>query len=98
AWERVLAIDPGHPHALGALAFYRLMLCDWSKAEEFAAKLKRALEDEEAVVEPFTLLAYSIRPADQLRHTRPVVRHRIAAVARLIPVPSERSAGRLKIA
>jgi len=98
AWERVLAIDPGHPHALGALAFYRLMLCDWSKAEEFETKLKRALEDERAVVEPFTLLAYPIGPADQLRHTRRFVRHRIPAVPQLIPVPRERSAGRLKIA
>jgi protein O-GlcNAc transferase len=83
AWERVLAIDPGHPHALGALAFYRLMLCDWSKAEELEAKLKRALEDERAVVEPFTLLAYPIGPADQLRHTRQFVRGRIPAVPRL---------------
>src|SRR5262249_30116887 len=98
AWERVLAIDPGHPHALGALAFYRLMLCDWSKAEEFAAKLKRALEDEEAVVEPFTLLAYSIGPADQLHHTRRFVRHRMPAGAPPITGPSERPAGRLKIA
>src|SRR5215813_2370685 len=83
AWERVLAIDPGHPHALGALAFYRLMLCDWSKAEEFEAKLKRALENERALVEPFTLLAYPIGPADQLRHTRRFVRGRIPAVPRL---------------
>src|SRR5262249_39234816 len=37
-----------------------------------------------------------IGPADQLRHTRRFVRHRIAAVPRLITVPSERSAGRLK--
>src|SRR6516164_1450713 len=83
AWERVLAIDPGHPHALGALAFYRLMLCDWSKAEEFEAKLTRALEDERAVVEPFTLLAYPIGSADQLRHTQRFVRGRIPAVPRL---------------
>ena len=83
AWERVLAIDPGHPHAPGALAFYRLMLCDWSKAEEFEAKLTRALEDERAVVEPFTLLAYPIGSADQLRHTQRFVRGRIPAVPRL---------------
>jgi len=63
--ERVLAIDPGHRMHWARSPFYRLMLCDWSKAEEFEAKLKRALADEEAVVEPFTLLAYSIGPADQ---------------------------------
>ena len=98
AWERVLAIDPSHPHALGALAFYRLMLCDWRNAEEFEAKLKRALDDERAVIEPFTLLAYSIGPADQLRHTRRFVRHRMPAVPHLVPASRPRSPGRLRIA
>jgi protein O-GlcNAc transferase len=98
AWERVLAIDLSHPHALGALAFYRLMLCDWRNAEEFEAKLKRALDAEQAVIEPFTLLAYSIGPADQLRHTRRFVRHRIPAVPQLVPASRPRSASRLKIA
>jgi protein O-GlcNAc transferase len=98
AWERVLEFDASHPHALGALAFYRLMLCDWRDAEEFEAELKRALDDERAVIEPFTLLAYSIGPADQLRHTRRFVRHRMPAVPRLVPASSPRSPGRLKIA
>jgi protein O-GlcNAc transferase len=98
AWERVLAIDPGHPHALGALAFYRLMLCDWSKAEEFETKLKRALEDERAVVEPFTLLAYPIGPADQLRHTRRFVRARIPAVPRLARPHKARVGEKIRLA
>ncbi len=98
AWERVLAIDPGHPHALGALAFYRLMLCDWSRAEEFEARLKRALEDERAVVEPFTLLAYPIGPADQLRHTRRFVRHRLAAVPRLAQAHKARVGEKIRLA
>src|SRR5262249_8608259 len=98
AWERVLAIDPGHPHALGALAFYRLMLCDWSKAEEVEAKLKRALENERAVVEPFTLLAYPIGPADQLRHARRFVRRRIPAVPRLARAPKTRVGEKIRLA
>jgi predicted O-linked N-acetylglucosamine transferase (SPINDLY family) len=98
AWERVLAIAPGHPHALGALAFYRLMLCDWSKAEEFEAKLKRALEDERAVVEPFTLLAYPIGPADQLRLTRRFVRHRIPAGPRLAQARKARVGDKIRLA
>jgi predicted O-linked N-acetylglucosamine transferase (SPINDLY family) len=98
AWERVLAIDPGHPHALGALAFYRRMLCDWSKTEEFEAKLKRALEDERAVIEPFTLLAYPIGPADQLRHTRRFVRHRIPAMPRLVRTHAPCAGGKIKLA
>jgi protein O-GlcNAc transferase len=76
AWERVLASDPRHPHALGALAFYRLMACDWRDIDAFAAELKRALDQGRAVVEPFTLLAYSFGPADQLRYTRRFVQQR----------------------
>ena len=98
AWERVLAIEHDHPHALGALAFYRLMLCDWRQADEFEARLKRALADERAVVEPFTLLAYSLDPADQLRHTRRFVRHRIPAVPQFLSASRPRSTGRLKVA
>jgi protein O-GlcNAc transferase len=98
AWERVLAIDSRHPHALGALAFYRLMLCDWREADGFEAKLKRAIEDEQAVIEPFTLLAYSLNPADQLRHTRKFVRQRIPAVPNPVPVSRPRSVDRIKVA
>jgi protein O-GlcNAc transferase len=98
AWERVLAIDPSHPHALGALAFYRLMLCDWGEAGEFEAKLKRALEDDRAVVEPFTLLAYSLTPADQLRHTQRFVRHKIPRVAQLPRAHERRPGGKIKLA
>jgi predicted O-linked N-acetylglucosamine transferase (SPINDLY family) len=98
AWERVLTIDPQHPHALGALAFYRLMLCDWREAEAFGIKLKRALEDERALVEPFTLLAYSIDPAEQLRYTRRFVRHRIPAVSPLTEVRKARVGGKIRVA
>jgi protein O-GlcNAc transferase len=98
AWERVVAIEPSHPHALGALAFYRLMLCDWREAGEFEAKFKRALDEERAVVEPFTLLAYSLGPADQLRHTRRFVRHKIPAVAKLPRAHERRPGGKIRLA
>jgi protein O-GlcNAc transferase len=98
AWERVLLIDPHHPHALGALAFYRLMLCDWREAEAFDNKLKRALDDERTLVEPFTLLAYSIDPAEQLCYTRRFVRHRIPVVRRLAEVRKPRLGGKIRLA
>lgn len=96
-WRRVLAIDPAHPSALGALAFYRLMICDWDDIASFEVELKRALE-QERVIEPFTLLAYSVGPADQLRHTRRFVRHRMPAVAQLPAIASKRSADRIRLA
>jgi protein O-GlcNAc transferase len=96
-WRRVLTIDPAHPSALGALAFYRLMICDWSDIASFEVELKRALE-QGRVIEPFTLLAYSVGPADQLRHTRRFVRHRMPAVAQLPAIASKRSADRIRLA
>src|SRR5262249_22766791 len=86
AWKQVLAIDSTHPHVLGALAFYRLMLCDWREAGEFELKLKRALDDEQAVVEPFTLLAYSFTAAEQLQYTRRFVRRKLPAGWQLLQV------------
>jgi predicted O-linked N-acetylglucosamine transferase (SPINDLY family) len=74
------------------------MVCDWSKAEEFEAKLKLVLEDERAVVEPFTLLPYPIGPADQLRHTQRFVRHRIPAVPRLARSHQARVGEKIRLA
>jgi protein O-GlcNAc transferase len=98
AWERVLAIDSRHPHALGALAFYRLKLCDWHEAGEFELKLKRALDDERAVVEPFTLLAYSFTPAEHLQYTRRFVRHKLPAIAQLPQVQEPRDREKIRLA
>jgi protein O-GlcNAc transferase len=98
AWERVLAINSTHPHVLGALAFYRLMLCDWREAGEFELKLKRALDDERAVVEPFTLLAYSFTPAEQLQYTRRFVRHKLPPVAGLLQVQESRVREKIRLA
>jgi protein O-GlcNAc transferase len=97
-WQRLLTIDPAHPSALGALAFYRLMICDWGDIGSFEADLKRALEQERVVIEPFTLLAYSVGPAEQLRHTRRFVRHRMPAVTPLPAVAGQRSPDRIKLA
>jgi predicted O-linked N-acetylglucosamine transferase (SPINDLY family) len=98
AWRRVLALDPAHPNALGALAFHRLMICDWADHESFEAELKRALEQERAVVEPFTLLAYPVGAADQLRYTRQFMHRRLPATAEPLPMRETREAGKIRIA
>jgi len=98
AWERVLTIDPRHPHALGALAFYRLMVCDWRDIDAFVAELKRALDEGSAVVEPFTLLAYSFGPADQLRYTRQFVHQRFPAAPVRVPAQKPRAGAKIRIA
>ena len=98
AWEQTLAIDPAHSRALSALAFYQLMLCNWRERERLGTKLKQALATSDAIIEPFTLLAYAIPPADHLRHVRQYARHRIPAVAPFAPVPRQRSRGKVKVA
>src|SRR5262249_3381897 len=95
AWERVLARDRRHP---GALAFYRLMVCDWRNIDAFAAELRRALDEGRAVVEPFTLLAYSLGPADQLRYTRQFVRHRIPPVPVCVTQQKSRAGAKIRVA
>ena len=97
-WQRVLAIDPGHPHVLGSLAFYRLMICDWKEMERITDELARALAEESRTIEPFTLLAYSVAPADQLRHTRQYVGNRMPTVSQLPPVEIRRRSGKIKVA
>jgi len=97
-WQRVLAIDPGHPHVLGSLAFYRLMICDWKEMERITDELVRALAEESRTIEPFTLLAYSVAPADQLRHTRQYVGNRMPTVSQLPPVEIRRRSGKIKVA
>src|SRR5712691_5657277 len=98
AWERVLAIDPRHPHAFGALAFYQLMVCNWAETERIARELERVLAEESAVIEPFTLLAYSVAPAQLLRQTRRYLRDRMPTVPQLRPARTRSPSDRIRIA
>ena len=101
AWQRALTIDPRHPHAFGALAFYQLMVCNWTETERIAKELERLLAEESAVIEPFTLLAYSVAPAQLLRQTRRYVRDRMPTMSQLRPVrtrqPFGQDTGRLSL-
>ena len=101
ALQRVRAIDPGHFEALGALAFYQLMVCDWNETALRAAELARALAAEVPVIEPFVLIVYPVPAADFLCHAGRYGHFRMPSVASLAPVaPKERqrSSGKLRIA
>jgi protein O-GlcNAc transferase len=98
AWQRALTIDPRHPHAFGALAFYQLMVCNWTETERIAAELERVLAEQSAVLEPFTLLAYSVAPAEQLRHTRRYVRDRMPTISQSWPVRMRQPSDKIRVA
>jgi len=98
AWRKALAVDPRHASALGALAFYRLMICDWNDLAAFSLELRCALDEGRTEVEPFTTLGYSFSPAEQLRHTKRFVHRRMPSVTRLPAVANMRSGGRIKVA
>jgi len=66
-FEAALAFSPGHPYALSGAANAALNLCDWPRVAEFSGRIVRAIEDQKAVIAPFTLLGYSANPSLQLR-------------------------------
>jgi protein O-GlcNAc transferase len=98
AWQRTLTIDPRHPHAFGALAFYQLMVCNWTETARIAGELERLLAEESAVIEPFTLLAYSVAPAQLLRQTRRYVLDRMPTVSQLPPVRTRIPSDKIRVA
>jgi predicted O-linked N-acetylglucosamine transferase (SPINDLY family) len=97
-WRKALAIDPCHASALSGLAFYRLMICDWSDLAAFTSELRRMLDEGRAEAEPFTMLAYALSPAEQLRHTQRFVHRRMPSVTRLPAIAKVRSQRRIKVA
>jgi predicted O-linked N-acetylglucosamine transferase (SPINDLY family) len=74
------------------------MLCNWKETERIGVRLKQMLASEDAAIEPFTLLAYNIAPAEHLRAVRQYVRHRMPALVPFAPVAREPRAGKIKVA
>ncbi len=75
AYEAALRTDPAHRHALSGLANAALMIGDWSRTAELAPRLKQAVRDDSAVIQPFVLMGYWDDNALQLQASRNYVRH-----------------------
>jgi protein O-GlcNAc transferase len=69
-FERAVAAEPGDPDALCHWFRERQNVCDWSGYRENEAKVRDALASHSSLGAPFTLLALSSTPADQLACAR----------------------------
>ena len=82
-FERVLKLDPEYPYAKGKLIHARLDCCDWSSYERDVAAIEADIRSGRRACEPFTFVALSDSPEDQLR----CVRIYAADVCPAAPVP-----------
>jgi predicted O-linked N-acetylglucosamine transferase (SPINDLY family) len=74
SYEQALEIDPDHPNALSGLANAALMIGDWARAGELAPRIKHAVEEGKAVIQPFVVMGYWDDNALQLRAAQNYVR------------------------
>ncbi len=72
--ERALEIDPGHPNALSGLANAAITIGDWARTKELAPRIKDAVLEGKAVIQPFVVMGYHDDNALQLRCSQNYVR------------------------
>ena len=69
-FERVLRLDPEYPYVKGKLIHARLDCCDWRSYEPDVAAIEADIRSGRRACEPFTFMALSDSPDDQLRCAR----------------------------
>ena len=67
AYARALRLDASSYMALSQLVFARRRLCDWVDLAELSARLHRAVAEQRPGITPFSFLAETATPAEQLR-------------------------------
>ena len=63
AYEKAIALRPDHPYAFSGLAEAALSICDWGRVAELAPRLETLVAERKAIVNPFTLIRFSDKPA-----------------------------------
>ena len=69
-FERVLRLDPEYPYVKGKLVHARLDCCDWRSFERDVTAIEADIRSGRRACEPFTFMALSDSPDDQLRCAR----------------------------
>jgi predicted O-linked N-acetylglucosamine transferase (SPINDLY family) len=67
AYTRALRLDASSGLALSQLVFAKRRLCDWIGLDELSARLHRAVAEQRPGITPFSFLAETATPAEQLR-------------------------------
>ena len=77
ALSALLEASPEHPFARGALLDSQLHCCDWSGFDEQLTRIEKDLHQGKPVVLPFTLLAISDDPSQQLLGAKIFARYKV---------------------
>jgi protein O-GlcNAc transferase len=74
SYEQALKIDPGHPNALSGLANAAMTIGDWTRTQKLAPRIRDAVLDGKAVIQPFVVMGYWDDNELQLRCSQNYVR------------------------
>ncbi|MBO9757824.1 tetratricopeptide repeat protein [Xanthomonas phaseoli] len=94
AYTRAHRLLPDEPYITAQLLNWRRRLCDWRELDSLAARVRTAVTQGQAAVEPFAFLSEDASAAEQLAcaRTRAQV---IASSVRPLPAAALRSRGAL---
>jgi len=79
SYEKATALSPDHPYAYSGLAESALAICDWARTTELAKRLEALVADRKGIVNPFTLIRLSDKPALHLECARAFIADKIGA-------------------
>jgi len=101
-FQRTLERDPQHPLALGKLARCLQVNCGWAELAEIEPRLRAAVRNDTALVDPFILLAMDSTAEEQLACARAWNRHHGNAVRAplrgTLAVPVAGAADKIRVA
>ena len=76
SYERALSLDPVHAYARGALLWLRTLICNWAEFESDIRQISINIQGGQRVARPFTMVALSEFPKDQLLCAQTWIRDR----------------------
>jgi predicted O-linked N-acetylglucosamine transferase (SPINDLY family) len=74
SYEQALDIDPAHPNALSGLANAAMTIGDWQRTRDLAKRIKDAVLEGRAMIQPFVVMGYWDDNELQLRCSQNYVR------------------------
>src|SRR5215475_13881095 len=86
AYEKAIALRPDHPYAFSGLAEAALSICDWTRVAELAPRLETLVAERKAIVNPFTLIRLSDKPALHLQCARAYIADKLGAAPAPAPL------------
>jgi predicted O-linked N-acetylglucosamine transferase (SPINDLY family) len=81
AFARLLQVRPDYDYALGNMFYEQLQCCDWTHYRETSERIIRLNNESKRASLPFSFLAYSLVPAEQLKCAAIYISDRYPAVS-----------------